>query len=575
MGQLVWQKSIPDYLCFTALEAGTFTLTVPAAVTSSYLSYVEYSLDGRNWNRTDILAQDQTIQVGTAQNPIPAGGKVYWRGSGIRYMANDTRANNYFSQASYFSSTGRFDVSGNIMSMLYADDFGGKTSFPGTSSQYENIGAMFQHCTNLVHAKDLLLPAMTLKHLCYTGMFEYCSSLVDAPVLPATSVSSANYCYRYMYRYCTSLVEPSDLSHVTDTGRSSFQEMYRGCTSLIETTFPQAATYGQYCCYGMYLGCTSITSADMSYARTLNDNSCPQLFFGCTNLKYVKCLATDISATDCLTNWLYNVSSTGTFIQASGVEWPRGASGIPTGWLAYDEGEQIPNDYTPCDYIHITKGSGMVADVLADKSTYGCELEYNFTQNELDAAANNNTYIPLMYYSKAVTTDPDFPKQICGQLYLRYNANWLGWQRNAGIYIRPTTGEKITNSSAIVMKRPAVTGWHYIRCAATTTDDDFICLFDDEISQTGINYYRLMNENPTDEPAEIYISCRSASAAYPIDNGGDMKYFKIIHPDGETIVADYVPCVRKSDNVAGFWDKVGLVFKSSFRTPFVAGYNQT
>ncbi len=536
-GRLVYEKStsIPDYLCFTALEAGQFTLTIPAAVTPTYLSYIEWSKDGRTWNHRDNSSEAVTIDV-----QVASGDKVYWRGSGQCMTPNHTAANN----ASRFSSTGEFDMSGHLLSLLKGSDYDNLSGI----GNYTFCNLFFQSSGSLgvVHAHDLVMPTLNKTGM-FFSLFRGCTSLVSAPPLPQTEIPSWG-----------------------------FREMFYGCTSLPTIASMVATTFGNTCCQAMYQGCTSLTSVTLptptSYSGT---GQFKLMFYNCSNLSYVKFLATDISTENCTYNWLYGVSSNGTFIQAEGVTWPRGASGIPAGWLAYDEGEDIPNDYAACDYIHITKGSGMVADVLADKSTYGCELEYNFTQNELDAAANHNTYIPLMYYSNAVTTDPDFPKQINGQLYLRYGANWLGWQRNAGIYTNPTTGKKTTNSSAIIMKRPAVTGWHYIRCAATTTDDNFICLFDDEISQTGINYYRLMNENPTDEPAEIYISCRSASAAYPIDNGGDMKYFKIIHPDGETIVADYVPCVRKSDNVAGFWDKVGLVFKSSFRTPFVAGYNQT
>lgn len=562
-GRLVYEKStsIPDYLCFTALEAGTFTLTIPAAVTPTYLSYVEWSKDGRTWNHTDNTSETVTIDVQVAQ-----GDKVYWRGSGNRCTADTTVA----TSALNVSSDARFDASGHLLSILKGDD-------------YENVSGvqrytfcnLFYQNTALVHAHDLVLPPVGLTGV-FFQLFRGCSSLVSPPAsIPLTTIPAWG--CRGMYYDCSSLITPTDLI-ATTYGNTACTFMYRGCASLTRiatlptvTSLVDSAQFQQ-----MYYGCTSLTRAELpTVTAPMTTQLFAAMFYRCTNLSYIKCMYTDISTNLAFNDWVYGVSSTGTFIQAEGVEWPRGASGIPTGWLAYDEGEEIPNDYAACDYIHITKGSGMVADVLADKSTYGCELEYNFTQNELDAAANNSTYIPLMYYQKAVTTDPDFPKQINGQLYLRYNADWLGWQRNAGIYTRPATGEKTTNSSALIIKRPTVTGWHYIRCAATTTDDNFICMFDDEISQTGKNYYQLMNENPTDEPAEIYISCRNSSTTYPIDNGGDMKYFKIIHPDGETIVADYVPCARKSDNVAGFWDKVGLVFKSSFGTPFAAGYNQT
>ncbi|MBQ5664045.1 MAG: formylglycine-generating enzyme family protein [Bacteroidaceae bacterium] len=56
------------------------------------------------------------------------------------------------------------------------------------------------------------------------------------------------------------------------------------------------------------------------------------MFNGCEKLNYIKMLATDISAEDCLSNWTLGVSKTGTFVKASGVEIPSGISGIPSGW---------------------------------------------------------------------------------------------------------------------------------------------------------------------------------------------------------------------------------------------------
>ena len=44
-------------------------------------------------------------------------------------------------------------------------------------------------------------------------------------------------------------------------------------------------------------------------------------------------LATDISAKDCLTDWLKGVSRTGTFTIANAMtSLPTGSSGIPEGW---------------------------------------------------------------------------------------------------------------------------------------------------------------------------------------------------------------------------------------------------
>ena len=68
-------------------------------------------------------------------------------------------------------------------------------------------------------------------------------------------------------------------------------------------------------------------------ATKLKKNCYYQMFSGCTHFNYVKCLATDISATNCTTNWLQSVARKGTFVKAEGVNWPIDSNdGIPYGW---------------------------------------------------------------------------------------------------------------------------------------------------------------------------------------------------------------------------------------------------
>lgn len=55
-------------------------------------------------------------------------------------------------------------------------------------------------------------------------------------------------------------------------------------------------------------------------------------------INYIKCLATDLSAENCLTNWITTSSLyTGTFVKKAGVSWPTGANGIPRGWTVIEE----------------------------------------------------------------------------------------------------------------------------------------------------------------------------------------------------------------------------------------------
>jgi hypothetical protein len=116
-----------------------------------------------------------------------------------------------------------------------------------------------------------------------------------------------------------------------------YDHMFRNCTSL--TTAPElpATTLANKCYENMFEGCTSLTKAPDLSATTLVENCYDQMFYNCTNINYIKCLATDISATGCLTNWVSGVSSTGTFVKNPNMSsWTTGTNGIPSGWTVQD-----------------------------------------------------------------------------------------------------------------------------------------------------------------------------------------------------------------------------------------------
>jgi hypothetical protein len=84
------------------------------------------------------------------------------------------------------------------------------------------------------------------------------------------------------------------------------------------------------------------------------------MFSGCTNLSAVTCLATDISATDCTTDWLKDVAPEGIFTAADGdVAWVKDSpSGIPTGWIL-DTGATVN---TPLTIKAMSAGTIKVTD---------------------------------------------------------------------------------------------------------------------------------------------------------------------------------------------------------------------
>ena len=114
--------------------------------------------------------------------------------------------------------------------------------------------------------------------------------------------------------------------------------MFQDCTGL--TSIPSdllPATTLAMCCYGdMFSGCSNITTAPNLTATTLVGNCYEYMFYGCNKLNSICMLATDISATSCLDNWVNGVASSGTFYKKSGVTIPTGTSGIPSGWTVED-----------------------------------------------------------------------------------------------------------------------------------------------------------------------------------------------------------------------------------------------
>ena len=218
----------------------------------------------------------------------------------------------------------------------YSSMFVGCTSLttapalPATTLTERCYSVMFQNCSSLSTVPEL--PATALAENCYASMFEGCTNLTTVPatLLPATTMKSD--CYHSMFNGCTNLETAPELP-ATTLESSCYLFMFQGCESL--TTAPElpATTLKPSCYYYMFSGCTSLTTAPVLPATTLAKNCYYRMFKDCTNLNSVTCLATDISASYCTSDWLNGVAATGTFTKAASMnDWTTGASGIPSGW---------------------------------------------------------------------------------------------------------------------------------------------------------------------------------------------------------------------------------------------------
>ena len=228
-----------------------------------------------------------------------------------------------------------------LVDSCYQSMFEGCTSLtsapelPSTTTTQYCYNSMFKGCTSLTTAPAL--PATTMTQYCYQSMFEGCTSLTSAPTeLPATTLATS--CYSSMFKDCKKLTTAPTELPATTLATSCYSSMFKDCKKL--TTAPTelpATTLADYCYSGMFYGCTSLTTAPALPSTTLAESCYYNMFNGCRNLNSITVYAEDISASDCTTDWLSHVASSGTFNNMGFATFENGASGIPNGWT-----ENIP-----------------------------------------------------------------------------------------------------------------------------------------------------------------------------------------------------------------------------------------
>lgn len=282
---------------------------------------------------------------------------------------------------------------GNCTSLTAAPEL------PATSLSNSCYSSMFSGCTSLAEAPEL--PATTLSPSCYQAMFGKCTSLTEAPALPATGLSSG--CYTQMFYNCTALTTAPELP-ATTLAQNCYSNMFSYCTSLATAPALPATTLAQNCygsmftrcdalttapalpatalttsCYSyMFQGCISLATAPELPATTLAATCYQYMFNNCTSLNYIKCLATDISASNCTKNWVTNVAPTGTFVKDVNMTgWTIGVNGIPVNWVVdvYPPRELTGISIDNLTWVTDISRQGGTAD--KDNCTYNVTAHYN------------------------------------------------------------------------------------------------------------------------------------------------------------------------------------------------------
>lgn len=332
----------PEYFYVENVTPSASTLSITGQSGTAPAITVYKSTDQTNWESMGTTSETPITAT------IPANSKLYLKATANAWAAEDWYAFNY----NRIDCTSYFKVGGYIASLLFGDNFENAVMTSSNSYAFVRLfsGAnnvvsaadlkfpssvsagcyirMFENCANIAFTPQTL-PAMTLADDCYSAMFQYCSLLTTAPALPATTLGDR--CYQQMFDGCSKLTVAPALPATTAT-EACYANMfqYSGLTKA-PSTLP-ATTLGYECYRDMFKG-TPITTSPAIMATTMAERCCVGMFYECSSLNSVTIYADDISASDCMHDWLGQVAASGTVYNYGSAVYPTdSADGIPQGW---------------------------------------------------------------------------------------------------------------------------------------------------------------------------------------------------------------------------------------------------
>ncbi len=232
-----------DWLCFELTSNfGTVKLDRSSAELNNLTDKLQYSFTGTegSWNNyTWADKKGQQIDLNAKEGLH----RVYFRST---VTDGSGQCSVDWSKYYYFSLTGMFEASGNVMSLIdsecqrvdvkpsefYSLFIDCKTlrsapKLPATKLAATCYQQLFKGCLQLINLPEL--PALVMKDNCYKSMFEDCKSITYAPALEATSL--ANNCYRRMFANCIKLQNAPELP-AKDLVSECYKEMFINCNSL-------------------------------------------------------------------------------------------------------------------------------------------------------------------------------------------------------------------------------------------------------------------------------------------------------------------------------------------------------
>ena len=301
-----WKNDEP--FTIEAIEDGDIVITNPQGLTIKY---------GKTISLNNAVSENST----TITIPVEAGDRV-------RFWGNNSAYGNVSELylCTTIKGTAEHYAYGDLRSLISDSDYPNVTTL-----SKEAFCALFMFNDQLKShpALELRFNVESVEEYACYQMFYSCTKLERAPKLTATNISEC--AYEGMFASCESLTEAPELP-AENIDEGCYAAMFAGCTNLVDAPALPATTLASYCYANMFDACTSLQNAPELKAATLVDGCYAYMFRDCKNLNKITCLATNISATEALECWVENVATSGTFTKKSGVTWPTGNSGRPSGW---------------------------------------------------------------------------------------------------------------------------------------------------------------------------------------------------------------------------------------------------
>lgn len=188
--RIVWEQDAPlknDYFFIENISGNENEISFRKSLAGAKAIDIYFSKDQVNWEllgTTDGTSMPPSVHLNTNERMFFKAVTSYW---------GDVSSNIYYN---YISSSYEINIGGNIMSLLYSDDFKDKYL-----ADRVTFHSMFNH-SKVVSASKLALPENT-RTKCYYNMFTNSTLLIKAPVLPSSYVSDN--AYWQMFKGCTSL----------------------------------------------------------------------------------------------------------------------------------------------------------------------------------------------------------------------------------------------------------------------------------------------------------------------------------------------------------------------------------